>query len=325
MNHWGMFMNQAIQLGTIETFCKAAELESFTRAAEALGITAAAVSRSVGRLEDRLGLRLFARTTRRMRLTEHGRTYFEQCRQALSQIEETERAITGLQVVPTGVLRISLPTTYAHYRVIPLLPKFLERYPEVVLEIDVSNRNIDFIQEGYDLAIRLGEPKDSRLVARKLEDASLGVFASAGYLRRKIKAKLEVNPKDNPKDTAAPKTLAELRQLDLIQFVLPSTGRGMPWIFREGGVDVDFTFTSALRFQDDVLGCVTASRAGAGVLQIYHFIAAPYLATGELVEILTHLDPRSRPFFLLYPSNRHLSAKVRAFVDFLLDELRPSF
>jgi DNA-binding transcriptional LysR family regulator len=313
-------MQHAIQLGAIETFCKAAEFESFTRAAEALGITAAAVSRAIGRLEDRLGLQLFARTTRRMRLTDHGRIYYEQCRQALTQIEETERAITGQQVVPTGLLRISLPTTYAHYRVIPLLAKFRQRYPEVVLEVDVSNRNIDFIQEGYDLAIRLGEPKDSRLVARKLEDASLGVFASAAYLRgiKGLKGKF----KGKTEGKKPPTTLAGLRQLDLIQFVLPSTGRGMPWIFHEDGQDVDFAFTSGLRFQDDVLGCVTAARAGAGVFQIYHFIAAPYVATGELVEMMAHLVQRTRPFFLLYPSNRHLSAKVRAFVDFLISELR---
>jgi DNA-binding transcriptional LysR family regulator len=297
--------HHSVQLGSIEMFCRAAEFESFSRAAESLGVTAAAVSRSIGRLEDRLGVRLFVRTTRTMRLTDHGRIYFEQCRQALAQIEETERSITGQQVAPKGVLRISLPTTYAHYRVIPLLPKFRVLYPQVALELDVSNRNIDFVQEGYDLALRMGEPKDSRLVARKLEDATLGVFASPSYLKGKRR----------------PKTLDQLKAMDLIQFVLPSSGRGMPWIFRIDDQDVDFAFQSSLRFQDDVLGCVTCARAGGGLFQIYDFIAAPYLRSGELLRVLPHLPARSRPFSVLYPSNRHLSAKVRALVDFLIHEL----
>lgn len=163
-----------VQLGSIEMFVKAAELQGFTAAAQALGVTAAAVSRSVGRLENRLGVRLFVRTKRQMRLTEEGRTYFEQCGQALAQIEDAERAVDGRQAQPAGLLRVSLPTTYAHFRLLPRLPAFLQRYPHIRLELDVNNRNIDFVEAGYDLAIRLGTPDDSRLVARKLEEASLG-------------------------------------------------------------------------------------------------------------------------------------------------------
>lgn len=295
-----------VQLGSIELFCKAAELGGFTPAAEALGVTPAAVSRAITRLEERIGARLFARTTRQVRLTDDGRSYYEECRAALTQIEEAERAISGKQSEPQGLLRISVPTTYGHYRLIPLLPRFMGRYPGVQVVVSISNRNIDFVEEGYDLAVRLGEPQDSRLVARRLEDATLGVFASPVYLH----------------EHRRPKTLEDLREHQCIQFVLPSTGRPMPWIFRDDGKDVDFTFKSALRVEDDVLGCVTAARAGGGVFQTYHFIAQEAVARGELIEVLKPYGGRTRPFSLLYPQNRHLSAKVRAFVDFMLSELR---
>lgn len=292
-----------IQLGTIELFCKAAELGSFTQAAEALGLTQGAVSRSVARLEQRLGVQLFQRTTRSIRLTDDGELYRSQCQQALEQIAEAERAITGHQAAPAGTLRISAPTTYANFRLMPLLPAFCERYPKVAVEVNVSNRNVDFFEEDYDIAVRMGEPKDSRLIARRLEDASLGIFASPAYLKRH----------------GTPRTLEALRQHQLIQFVLPSTGRPMPWLVRESGTDIDFSFSSRMRVHEDVLGAVNWARAGGGLFQIYHFIAADFVAQGQLVEVLKPFGGQSRPFSALYPRSRHLSARVRAFVDFLVD------
>ncbi len=290
-----------VQLGSIELFCKAAELGSFTGAAEALGLTPAAVSRSIGRLEARLGVRLFVRTTRSIRLTDDGELYRTQCQQALEQIAEAERALSGHQQVPSGVLRISAPTTYAHHRLMPLLPPFMERFPKVTVEINISNRNIDFVEDGYDLAIRHGTLPESRLIARKLEEASLGVFAAPEYLQRR----------------GTPKTLAELKTHDCIQFVLPSTGRPMAWIFKDAGADVDFTFSSRHRVHEDVLGCVNWARAGGGLFQTYDFIARDAVRRGELAEVLRGYRGRSRPFSIIYPPNRHLSARVRAFVGYL--------
>jgi DNA-binding transcriptional LysR family regulator len=292
----------AMQLGSIELFCRVAELGSFTAAAAAVGVTPAAVSRSVGRLEARLGVRLFVRTTRQIRLTDDGRLYYEQCQQALLQIAEASRAVAGQQAVPSGALRISAPTTYAHYRLFPMLPRFVAAYPKVQVEISVSNRNIDFVEEGFDLAIRLGAPQDSRLVARKLEDATLGVFGSPGYL----------------KAHGTPKNLGDLKQHDCIQFVLPSTGRPLPWLFRDGGEDVERAFSGSVKVFDDVLGCFNHARAGGGLVQIYHFIANDAVRRGELVEVVKRCGGRARPFSVLYPHNRHMSARVRAFVDFIL-------
>jgi DNA-binding transcriptional LysR family regulator len=292
-----------VQLGSIELFCKAADLGSFTAAAEALGLTPAAVSRSIARLETRLGVRLFARTTRSIRLTTDGALYKAECQQALEQIAQAEQAITGQQQRPSGLLRVSAPTTYAHHRLLPLLPKFQKAYPEVQIELSLANRNIDFVEDGIDVAIRRGQPPDSRLVARPLEDATVGVFASPAYLRR----------------NGTPKTTGELPMRDCIQFILPSTGRPVPWVFREtDGRDIDLQFSSPWRVLDDVLGCLSWAKAGGGLCQIYHFAAQPALDSGELVEVLKKFGGRSWPFWVLYPQNRHLSARVRAFVDFLV-------
>lgn len=291
-----------VQLGSIEMFCKAAELQGFTAAAQALGVTAAAVSRSVGRLEERLGAKLFTRTTRLMRLTEEGRAYFEQCRQALAQIENAERAINGSQAEPAGLLRISVPTTYGHYRVLPVLPQFMAQYPKVRVEVDLSNRNIDFVEDGFDLAIRGGAPGDSRLVARQLEDATFGVFAAPQYLTHR----------------GTPEAPEQLQDHDCIAFVMPSTGRSLPWVFRRDGQDVDLALHSRVSVQGDVLGCLSYAMGGGGLLQTYHFVAERHVRSGALVEVMQTYGGRSRPFSILYPHNRHLSAKVRAFVAFML-------
>jgi DNA-binding transcriptional LysR family regulator len=292
---------QATQLGTIALFCKAAELGSFTQAAQALGLTPAAVSRGVGRLEERLGSKLFRRTTRSMQLTDDGRLYFEQCRAALAQIDDAELAITGQQREPRGLLRISAPSTYAHYRLLPRLPAFRELYPHIELEINISSRNIDFVEEGYDIAIRLGEPPDSRLVARKLEDARVGVYASPAYLRRCGKP-MELSDLRSPAHTVLP-------------FLLPSTGRGFPWIFLLGGEPVELNLKSRLRISEGSLGTTVLARAGMGLVQTFDWIAQAH--GKELVEVLQPFAGRSRPFYILYPQNRQLSARVRVLVDFL--------
>lgn len=291
-----------VQLGSIEIFLKTAEALSFAKAATELGLGAPAVSRSIARLEERLGVPLFARSTRKVRLTEDGRLYFEQCKQALQQINNVEETLSGHQRVTNGLLRVSVPTTYGHHRIIPHLPEFVALYPEIKIELNVSNRNIDFIEEGYDLAIRLGEPADNRLIARKLEDAALGVYASPRYL----------------KNNEAPKILAELKDHNLIQFELPSSGRAMPWIFRGQSKDIEFSFKAKVGFSDDVLACINYAKHGGGLFQTYDFVVADDVRNGTLVEVLTPFRGRSRPFSVLYPQNRQLSQRVKVFVDFIL-------
>lgn len=297
-----------VLLGSIELFCFAAEHGSFTSAANAASVTPAAVSRSVSRLEERLGVRLFVRTTRQIRLTDAGRIYFDQCRSALGQLVDAEREITGAQIIPSGELRISMPTPYAHYRVLPLLPEFRARYPEINVDIHLSNRNINFADEGYDLAIRGRAPPDSNLIARKLEDAELVLVATPAYLKR----------------TGTPNKLEDLQHHDCIQFELPSTGRKISWLFKSSDQEVIEVVTSGgYCCSDDVLGIVTLARNGAGLVQTYRFIVEQDLARGDLVEVMKQHGGTSRPFLLLYPHVRHLSLRTRTFVDFIVEKLHP--
>ena len=294
-----------LSLGSLELFCLAAELESFTAAAAAAGLTPPAVSRTVARLEAKLGARLLARTTRRVRLTESGRAYHAQCRQALAQLGDAARLLGGEQVKPAGTVRLSLPTSYGHHRVLPLLADLRRLHPGVELDLQLSNRNVDLVGEGFDLAVRGRTPPDSGLVARQLEDAPLVIVGSPRYLRRHGK----------PRDAAA------LAQHECLHFVLPRTGQLVPWLLTIDGRVVEHTLPGAIRCADDILGPVTLARHDAGLVQTYRFIVERDLAEGTLREVLPQCAGAARPFSLLYPAQRHLPARVRVVIDFLLERL----
>lgn len=293
-----------LQLGSLELFCLAADHGSFTAAATEAGVTPAAVSRSVARLEERLGVRLFVRTTRQMRLSEAGQAYYQQCRQALGQLVEAQRQVTGGQVLPSGRLRISAPTPYAHHRLLPLLPRFRERYPQVQVDVHVSNRNVDFTEEHFDLAIRGREPADSRLVARRLEDAELVVVATPAYLARR----------------GTPQVPEDLARHECIQFELASSGRSPPWSFRQSGHELEVQTQGGLTCLGDFLATTTLVRHGGGLMQAYRFTVQDALDNGELVEVLADYGGTSRPFMLIYPQARHMPLRVRVFIDFLVAE-----
>lgn len=299
----------SLMLGSLELLCLTAELQSFTAAAQAAGVTPAAVSRTISRLEARLGIQLFARTTRQVRLSDAGRDYVAQCRQALAQLVEAERELTGRQSQPAGTVRLSLPTPYGHLRVLPLLAAFRARHPHVTLDVHMSNRNVDFVAEGFDLAVRGRVPPDSGLIARKLEDADVVVVAAPSYLKRR----------------RAPATPAALADHDCIQFLLPSTGQPVPWLLRENGRDISIATQGGILCSDDVLATVTLARHGAGLLQTYRFIVEDDLREGRLREVLQPWAGASRPFSLLMPGHRHLPRRVRLLVDHLVEALaRPA-
>lgn len=291
-----------LRLGSIELFCLTAQHRGFTAAAQAAGLTAAAVSRSVARLEARLGVQLLVRTTRQVRLTDAGQRYYDQCRQALGQLVEAEREATGRQQQPAGLVRLSLPTSYGHHRVLPLLPAFMRRHPEVSLELQLTNRNIDFAAESFDLAVRARTPPDSGLVARTLEEAALVIAAAPAYLRGRRR----------------PRQPEDLAQHECIQFVQPSTGLAVPWLLQRDGRIAEFATTGRLRCTDDILGPVTLARAGAGVVQTYRFLVEQDLREGRLIELLAAYAGASRPFSLLYPAHRHMPLRVRVLVDYLM-------
>mgnify|MGYP000851723207 CR=1 FL=1 len=293
---------ERVMLSSIDLFCLSADLESFAAAARVAGLTPAAVSRSIARLEERLQVRLFVRTTRQIRLTDGGRAYLAHCKAALNQLQEAERELTGQQSDPSGVVRISVPTTFGQYCLLPLLPAFRAKYPHIQIEVQLSNRNIDFVSDCFDLAVRAREQADSGLIARHLMDGELVVVAAPTYLKKQ----------------GTPKTLTDLQEHDCIQFILPSSGQRVPWSFKQDGKDVELATQGNITCLDDILACVTLARAGGGLVQTYRFIVGEDLQQGRLVEVLKKSSGRSRPFSLMYLRDRHMPQRVRVFVDYLV-------
>jgi DNA-binding transcriptional LysR family regulator len=288
-------------LGDVEAFIAVVEHGSFTAGAVALSTTASVLSRAVSRLEARLGRQLLQRTTRRLGLTEAGRLYLEQAGAAFAQLNEAERTIQGQEGVLTGKVRLSVPTTYGHYRLPRLLARYTEQYPQVQVELNVTNRNVDLVAEGFDLAIRLGHLPDSGLVARKLEDAALLMVASPAYLER----------------AGTPQSLAALQHHRCLPFLMPRTGRLAPWVLRQEGEDVDWLPASNLHVSDDVLAVVSLAEQGMGICQSYDFIVRDRIERGHLVEVLPHLRGRSRPFSVIFAPHRRQSAATRAMIEVL--------
>ncbi|WP_449542055.1 LysR family transcriptional regulator [Enterobacter ludwigii] len=288
-------------LGDVEVFIAVVEHGSYTAAAVALSTTPSVLSRAVSRLETRLGRQLLQRTTRRVGLTEAGRVYLEQARSAFSLLDEAERNGQGQEGDLTGRVRMSVPTTYGHYRLPPLLARFSQHYPRVQVDLNITNRNVDLIAEGFDLAIRLGQMPDSGLVARKLEDAALLLVASPAYLHR----------------MGTPQTLDDLHRHMCLPFILPRTGRIAPWVFREDERDVDWLPASPIETSDDVLGVVSLAEHGMGICQSYEFIVRDRIQRGQLVEVLPHLRGRSRQFSVIFAPHRRQSAATRAMIDLL--------
>lgn len=289
-------------LGDVETFVTVVEKGSLTAGAVALATTPSVLSRAITRLETRLGVQLLRRTTRRLSLTEQGQLYLAQSRAAFALIDDAERAMQGQQDGElTGSVRMSVPTTYAHHRLPALLQRFAAHCPQVRVELNITNRNVDLVAEGYDLAIRLGQLPDSGLVARKLEDAPMCLIAAPGYIAH----------------AGAPERIDALARHACLPFVMPSTGRVSPWILRDEGRDVDWTPQGSLQVSDDVLGVVSLALSGLGICQTYDFIAHDLVAQGRAVEVLPQARGRSRPFSVIYAPHRRLSSASRALIDFL--------
>ena len=288
-------------LGDVEVFLAVIEHGSLTAAAVSLSTTASVVSRAIARLEKRVASQLLRRTTRSLSLTDAGRLYVDQARSAFALIDNAERAIHGQQQALSGRVRLSVPTTYGHYRLPPLLQVFARQYPQVQVELNITNRNVDLVAEGFDVAVRLGRLPDSGLVARKLEEAALTLVAAPAYLQA----------------AGTPHSLDELARHSCIAFVMPSTGRVASWGFRDGAHDIDWTPPASIEVSDDVLGVVSLAAQGMCVCQTYDFIVRARIERGELVALLPQLAGRTRAFSAIYAPHRALSAASRALIDVL--------
>ncbi|MGV2068553.1 LysR family transcriptional regulator [Agrobacterium sp. 22-226-1] len=289
-------------LGDVEAFVTVAEKGSMTEGAVVLSTTPSVLSRAITRLETRLGAQLMRRTTRRLSLTDAGRAYLEQARAAFSLFDDAERTIQGKDgELLTGNVRLSVPTTYGHYRLPAMLSGFANAYPEIQIELSITNRNVDLVAEGYDLAIRLGPLPDSGLVARKLEDAPLRLVAAPAYLER----------------AGTPLSIESLADHQCLPFVMPSTGRCAPWLFCTEDRDTEWTPPGRIRVFDDVLGVISLAESGLGICQTYDFIVRDGIEQGRLVEVLDHTRGRTKPFSIIFAPHRRLSPATRALIDYL--------
>lgn len=296
-------MRRFDHLGDVEAFITIIDKGSISAGAVALSTTPSVLSRAMTRLEARLGTQLVRRTTRRLSLTEAGGAYLEQARAAFSMIDDAERAIQGRDGTLGGRIRISVSTTYGHFRLPEKLARFSAVHPDVQVEVSITNRNVDLVAEGFDIAIRLGPLPDSGLVGRKLEDAPLRLVASPAYLER----------------AGMPGSLGDLARHTCLPFIMPSTGRPSDWLFSVDGEEVNWMPQGSLHVFDDVLGVVSLAEAGIGICQTYDFIIRDRIARGSLVEILPEASGRTRPFSVLYVPHRSLSAATRAFIDMLVE------
>jgi len=275
-----------------------AELGSFVKAADALGISKAAVSRTVLELEARLGSRLMQRTTRRLSLTEAGTLYLERCKQIVAALEEADDLLSAGAAKPTGLLRINAPLTFGVLHLAPLWPMFMEQHEDVALDITLSDRIVDIIDEGYDLAIRIARLSDSSLVHRKLTSTSLHVCASPAYLDKH-------GTPSHPQDLAQHQTISYSynQSKDEWQFGGP-----------EGPVSVRINSRMHVNNGDS---CVQAALGGIGITRQPTFMIDQYLRSGQLVPVLTDYTSPELGIYAVYPSRAHLPAKVRAMLDFL--------
>ncbi len=293
-------MPLASSLPNLLMFCTSFEQGSFSKAARLLGVTPQAASRSLVRLEETLGVTLFRRTTRAIAPTDAARTYYRTAKAALELLQQAESELTVPGAATMGLVRLSAPTTYGHQRLLPALAGFRERYPGVELEVHIGNRNIHFANEGYDLAIRVGQIREPGLVARKLGDFALGIYGAPNYLARR----------------GTPRNPAQLAEHSCIGFLMPSTGRLLPWSFSPS--PRSWLPRARLRCTEDITATITLARAGAGLVQTYDFLVERELQSGELVEVLREFRGTSRPFSLIYPKTPKRSPTAATLIDYLL-------
>jgi DNA-binding transcriptional LysR family regulator len=289
------------RLLAMNVFVKVVEQGSFARAAERMNMSTSAVSRHVAELETHLATRLLNRTTRRISLTESGQAYFERTLHLLADLEETEALVSSSTVAPRGTIRLTCSTGFGLPHLAPAIGAFQAKYPDVGFDISATNRFVDLVEEGLDLAIRIGDLGNPNLIARRLGTMRLVACASPDYL------KLRGIPK-HPRDLARHNC-----------FTYEHSPLKNVWPFRErDGSDLKVRIEGSMHANNgEMLAAIAA--AGAGIALEPDFVVNPLLESGAVVEILKNFQPAPYSIYAVYPSRRHLSAKVRTFVDFLAE------
>ncbi len=284
----------------MEVFTCVIDEESFSGAARTLGVSKSYVSKQISKLEDRLGVQLLQRTTRTMTMTDVGRAFYDRAKSILDELDAAELAVSNLHSSPRGTLRMSVPMSFGVRHVAPAIARFMIEYPDLEVDISFVDRTVDLVDEGFDMAVRIGQLEDSSLVARKLAPMRQVLVASPDYIARR----------------GEPRTPEDLRKHACLIYTYQRTGS--TWRFTRGGEDVSIKVSGPMRANNgDAL--LEAARAGLGVAILPDFFVSHDLRDGTLVEILPDHDCGRSAIWALYPPNRHLSTKVRFVVDYLAE------
>jgi DNA-binding transcriptional LysR family regulator len=289
------------RLSAMQVFAQVVEAGSFAKAAERLGMSTSAASRHVAELEAHLQTRLLNRTTRRVSLTESGRAFYERSVQLLADLQEAEEEASSAAVVPRGTIRLTTSVNFGVRHVAPAIAAFVSAHPDVRFDVSLADRVVDLVEEGFDIAIRIGTPGADNLVARKLGETRLVPCASPAYLERH----------------GAPRTPAELANHNCFtyEYVTPRN----VWRFRDrSGAEQAVRVSGSLHSNNGDLLAEVAARDG-GIVFEPAFIVGPDVRAGRLVPLLQDYVPPPVPIYAVYPSRKHLSAKVRRFVEFLVE------
>ncbi len=288
----------------LQAFVRVVEAGSFTKAAQTLNISKTTVTQLVQQLEARLRVKLLNRTTRQVKVTADGAAYYERVARLLADLEDADTSLSVASAAPRGRLRVDVPTPIARIILMPALPAFHARYPDIQLDMGVSDRMVDLIGDNVDCVLRGGKLTDSSLIARRVGELRLGVYATAGYLQR---AGTPAHPRE-----------LEAAHHRIVGFLRTQRGQVAPLPMRRDGEEITVQGRYVVAV-DDGNAYLAAGLSGIGVLWLPHYMAAEHVMRGELTPLFEdwHLDPM--PLFVVYPPNRHVSAKLRVFIDWVAD------
>lgn len=287
------------QLQGMRVFVRVVEAGSLSRAADSLGLPKGTVTRQIQALEKRLHVQLLNRTTRRLTVTPDGAAYFEQAARLLNEIDALDAGMANVRADPAGRLRLDVGTATAQFIVLPALQGFLDRYPQIQVDLGVSDRATDMIGDNVDCAIRIGQLTDPSLIARRIGDLEFVTVASRSYIARFGKP---LHPRDLEK------------RHHVVHFFSGATRRHYSHEFRKGSEVIEISGDSRVAVNEGN-ALLKAVLGGFGISQFSRYAAVPYLECGDLIELFDDWSRAAIPVYIVYPHNRHLSAKVRAFVD----------
>jgi len=288
----------------MQAFVRVVEAGSFTKAAETLHMSKTTVTQLVQQLEARLRVKLLNRTTRKVNVTADGAVYYERVLRLLADMDDAETSLSGASALPRGRLRVDVPSPLASMILVPALPAFYERYPDIQIDMGVSDRIVDMIDENVDCVVRGGELTDQSLMARRVGDLQLGVFAAPSYLAR-------VGMPAHPREL-------EDSHHRIVGFLWARTGKAVPYALRNHVESVQIKGRYALAV-DDGNAYLAAGLAGLGVLWLPKYMSKTFEARGELVPLFENWSLDPMPIYVAFPPNRHISIKLRVFIDWVAE------